>query len=54
VPRPLDPAAWRDAIARLDVDDARLAVAAAWAASFSWDGVAGEFVKLFDQLAATP
>jgi glycosyltransferase involved in cell wall biosynthesis len=50
VDRPLDPVAWRDALARLVTDPPDVAAAAQWAAQFTWDDVGGQFVKLFDDL----
>jgi glycosyltransferase involved in cell wall biosynthesis len=52
VGRPLDPVAWRDALAALDVDPAALAAAAEWASRATWDSVAGQFVKLFDEVGS--
>jgi glycosyltransferase involved in cell wall biosynthesis len=52
VGRPLDPVAWRDALAALDPDPEAVRAASEWAARATWDGVAGEFVKLFDELGA--
>jgi glycosyltransferase involved in cell wall biosynthesis len=51
VDRPLDPVAWRDALARLETDPPDLTAATEWAARWTWDDVAGQFVKLFDDLA---
>ena len=50
VDRPLDPVAWRDALARLATDAPDVAAAAEWAARFTWDDVGGQFVKLFENL----
>jgi glycosyltransferase involved in cell wall biosynthesis len=55
VDRPLDPLAWRDALARLATDGPDVTAATEWAARFTWDDVGGRFVKLFDDLVgATP
>jgi glycosyltransferase involved in cell wall biosynthesis len=51
VDRPLDPVAWRDALAGLEANRPDVTAAAEWAARFTWDGVAGQFVKLFDDVA---
>jgi glycosyltransferase involved in cell wall biosynthesis len=52
VGHPLDPMAWRDALVALDPDPDEVRAASEWAARTTWDGVAGEFVKLFDELEA--
>ena len=52
VGRPLDPEGWRDALAALDPDLDAVRAAGEWAARTTWDGAAGEFVKLFDELEA--
>jgi len=50
VDRPLDPTAWRDALSGIETDGPDVEAAADWAARFTWDEVAGQFVKLFDAL----
>ena len=50
VDQPLDPAAWRDAIATLEFDDDRLAAARSWASKTTWAEVAGRFMLLFDEM----
>lgn len=50
VDRPLDPVAWRDALARIETDPPDVRAGAEWATRFTWDDVAAQFVKLFDGL----